>query len=393
MVESTISELAFLFATWTDESECNIEQIEPNTDYNCAKSEKIENICDMMHPDSIKKWTMDQVMKWILNLYHSNSYRLEDVNLPVLKDITGKDLLNFNELNCQEIDHKKSKWLYEQVQELVRRCGSLELENHTDVFPSPPSSDDEIAKPIRFTMDICDLKNADSIKKWTMDQVMLWILRLYDSNSYRFEDLNLPVLKDITGEDLLKFNELNCREVDRTKGKWLYEQVQDLVKKCNSLEHKIQHNNRINFNQPSLLAEQIRLTVNNTTRPGRGRPRKNLLAPRPVKIGRIWEFLRDLLKDPRYCPQIIRWENINNLEFKLEDNKAVANIWGERKNKVDMKYENFSRSIRHYYKLKHSKIKSVPHKKLVYKFTPEALTHKDFEEFSRCTNNLQIVPI
>lgn len=80
----------------------------------------------MMHPDSIKKWTMDQVMKWILNLYHSNSYRLEDVNLPVLKDITGKDLLNFNELNCQEIDHKKSKWLYEQVQGLVRRCGSLE---------------------------------------------------------------------------------------------------------------------------------------------------------------------------------------------------------------------------------------------------------------------------
>lgn len=71
-----------------------------------------------------------------------------------------------------------------------------------------------------------------------MDQVMLWILRLYDSNSYRFEDLNLPVLKDITGEDLLKFNELNCREVDRTKGKWLYEQVQDLVKKCNSLERK-----------------------------------------------------------------------------------------------------------------------------------------------------------
>lgn len=49
--------------------------------------------------------------------------------------------------------------------------------------------------------------------------------------------------------------------------------------------------------------------------------------------------------------------------------------------------------FRHYYKLKHSKIKSVPHKKLVYKFTPEALTHKDFEEFSRCTNNLQIVPI
>lgn len=71
-----------------------------------------------------------------------------------------------------------------------------------------------------------------------MDQVMLWILNLYDSNSYRFEDLNLPVLKDITGEDLLKFSELNCQEVDRKKSKWLYEQVQDLVRKCNSLECK-----------------------------------------------------------------------------------------------------------------------------------------------------------
>lgn len=78
----------------------------------------------------------------------------------------------------------------------------------------------------------------------------------------------------------------------------------------------------------------------------RGRPPKSTSKPRnKEKVGRIWEFLRDLLKNTEYCPRYIRWDNYDNLEFRLVDPRKICEIWGQKKGK-DISYEHFSRSIR-----------------------------------------------
>lgn len=53
-------------------------------------------------------------------------------------------------------------------------------------------------------------------------------------------------------------------------------------------------------------------------------------------------------------------------EFKLSNPDAVAQLWGERKNKPTMNYEKLSRALRYYYE--GDMISKVPGKRFVYRF-------------------------
>ena len=61
----------------------------------------------------------------------------------------------------------------------------------------------------------------------------------------------------------------------------------------------------------------------------------------------LWEFIRDLLLDPKYNPHLIRWENRREGVFRVVRSKDVAKMWGIRKRNPEMTYEKFSRSMRY----------------------------------------------
>jgi len=49
-------------------------------------------------------------------------------------------------------------------------------------------------------------------------------------------------------------------------------------------------------------------------------------------------------------PELIEWTwNKREKEFRLLEPEAIAVWWGYHKNKVNMNYEKFSRSLRYYY--------------------------------------------
>lgn len=62
---------------------------------------------------------------------------------------------------------------------------------------------------------------------------------------------------------------------------------------------------------------------------------------------KLWEFLRSLLMDSRYCPSLIKWENKEDGTFKFVQNEKVAQMWGGRKKNENMTFEKFSRAMRY----------------------------------------------
>jgi len=61
---------------------------------------------------------------------------------------------------------------------------------------------------------------------------------------------------------------------------------------------------------------------------------------------RVWEFIRDLLKEREYCPSLICWMDHENGVFRLVSGQKVAKLWGDKKGNKEMSYEKFSRAMR-----------------------------------------------
>ena len=61
---------------------------------------------------------------------------------------------------------------------------------------------------------------------------------------------------------------------------------------------------------------------------------------------RLWEFVRDLLNNPVYNPEYIKWIDKGDKIFRIVQSEAVATLWGRKKKNSTMTYEKFSRAIR-----------------------------------------------
>ncbi|XP_061181204.1 ETS homologous factor-like [Saccostrea echinata] len=85
---------------------------------------------------------------------------------------------------------------------------------------------------------------------------------------------------------------------------------------------------------------------------------------------RLWEFIRDLLCNPRYNPDIVTWSNKEEGEFRVVKTKEIAKMWGKKKNNEGMTYEKLSRALRYYYKTKI--LMPVIGKRLIYQFGPSS---------------------
>ncbi|XP_052243100.1 uncharacterized protein LOC127853022 isoform X2 [Dreissena polymorpha] len=98
------------------------------------------------------------------------------------------------------------------------------------------------------------------------------------------------------------------------------------------------------------------------------------------KVYHLWEFIRDVLNDPRYSGTVIKWENEEDGIFRVCQSEVAASMWGAKKNnRTKMTYEKMSRSIR--YSRKEGYFDDLPKnkgypKKLCFKFGKKALGWK-----------------
>ena len=67
--------------------------------------------------------------------------------------------------------------------------------------------------------------------------------------------------------------------------------------------------------------------------------------------GKLWEFIRDLLRNRETCPSLICWEDYAQAKFRFVRSDEVAKRWGSRKGNTKMTYEKLSRAMRYFYSL------------------------------------------
>lgn len=98
----------------------------------------------------------------------------------------------------------------------------------------------------------------------------------------------------------------------------------------------------------------------------------------------LWEFLYGLLEGENKHP-CIRWHNKVERIFLIEDTGKIAQLWGEKKNNIHMKYSYLSRSIR-YCRKKGDFIKIPSHihcpRKKCFRFGPQI--DKNIDKYSNC---------
>ena len=88
------------------------------------------------------------------------------------------------------------------------------------------------------------------------------------------------------------------------------------------------------------------------------------------KRPRLCHFILELLANPQQYSNIVEWVDQENGVFKFLNSSAVASQWGRRRDKPNMKYENFARSLRTYIA---KGIMTKPRSRLVYRFTNKVL--------------------
>ncbi|KAJ9583938.1 hypothetical protein L9F63_021712 [Diploptera punctata] len=225
-----------------------------------------------------------------------------------------------------------------------------------------------------------------SVDQWTPNDTVEWVLSVAGDNRLTCEDIHK--FNDVDGRRLIDMNEERFKSLEPICGSALYRAMQSL-----KLEQGLNHYDPFMSGEDELLpcpverqefrnsvehpvcpqdhtveCEQIQPKVKRS--PGRPRIPGRRNKKQEKKTGRLWEFIRDLLLKPEYCPSLICWEDHDQGIFRFVHSEKVARLWGTIKANPKMTYEKLSRAMRYYYRSK--VLLPVLGRRLVYKFGPTA---------------------
>ncbi|KAK7864337.1 hypothetical protein R5R35_009180 [Gryllus longicercus] len=268
-----------------------------------------------------------------------------------------------------------------------------------------------IGKSVPYASELVRRDTSKPMKDWEPEEVIQWFCEEARNSNVDFENIQLPQFSNVNGCKLQNMTLEEFTQKDYHYGKFLYDAVRrymgreaafldDNLPPFNNLRPKdevIYTDLSDSLGKPALSVIADNDSYNDSdasshepfeTKPpviaaklpgppgGRrpvGRPPKPTRTKRgnkEKKCGRLWEFIRDLLLKPEYCPSLICWENHEEGIFRFVRSDKVAELWGTIKENPKMTYEKLSRAMRYYYKSQ--VLQPVLGRRLVYKFGPTA---------------------
>ncbi|XP_040078437.1 ETS homologous factor isoform X9 [Ixodes scapularis] len=222
-----------------------------------------------------------------------------------------------------------------------------------------------------FPSDVLDLEGDRwqriPIQHWQSCDVLTWLLSWLGHNQIELAEEEIDVFSNMAGDHLCRLSPEEFRNIAPSYGHMLYEEVQRHLGSGSAAR------NVTGLSEPFYDPEKYGsfqhffdpLEIPNSS-PG---------SENGKGMGKLWEFIRDLLLNPTTNPSLIRWERREDGIFKFVQSDKVAKMWGDRKQNPRMTYEKLSRAMRTYYGKQIlepvPKTEGLP-KKLVYKFGPRA---------------------
>ncbi|KAG6800669.1 ETS-related transcription factor Elf-5 [Apis mellifera caucasica] len=209
-------------------------------------------------------------------------------------------------------------------------------------------------------------------KNWCQEETINWLMTAASTIGQPYSLIQHSLA--VPGNELITFTKDDFKAHDPAYGDKLYDLLppQHMFSPLDTIHpHFEDEYTRINSSSSTSDAESDNNSIDvSTTKRSPGRPR--ILKPKKnaTSQGKLWEFIRDLLRNRETCPSLICWEDYSQAKFRFVKSDEVAKRWGSRKGNTKMTYEKLSRAMRYYYK---SKIfQPVLGKRLVYQFGPNA---------------------
>ncbi|XP_011684476.1 PREDICTED: ETS-related transcription factor Elf-5-like isoform X2 [Wasmannia auropunctata] len=207
------------------------------------------------------------------------------------------------------------------------------------------------------------------IRSWCQEETINWLMSAaaYIGQPYSCIQHSLAV----SGKEIVTFTREDFINHDPVYGERLYnllhsQRISNLLPAFDTIQPLSQDEYARNISD----AESDNSIEIAATKRLPGRPRILKTKKNPASQGKLWEFIRDLLRNRETCPSLICWEDYSQAKFRFVKSDEVAKRWGSRKGNTKMTYEKLSRAMRYYYK---SKIfLPVLGRRLVYQFGPNA---------------------
>ncbi|KHN82222.1 ETS homologous factor [Toxocara canis] len=283
-------------------------------------------------------WSMEDVIAWMLDVAKRNHIPFEDLEMQKFASCTGPLLLLMTEQNFKDRDPNYGSLLFSEFRKLVTEESFID-----DWMRAYKDSEDEQQPSTSRVFDPA---------------------RLSASNAYNFPSSTPAPLSPSV---LLSHQQAISSSAQQPVASPLPPTA------ASTSKLQVGASSSSDFDSPACSEDTALHGVNMKIRKNKdGKPRKR---SQHTKGNKLWEFIRDALKDPSTCPSVVRWEDPIEGVFRIVESEKLARLWGEKKNNQKMTYEKLSRAMRTYYEKQI--LVPVPKtglypKKLVYKFGPSA---------------------
>ncbi|XP_018012696.1 ETS-related transcription factor Elf-4-like [Hyalella azteca] len=331
----------------------DLDDVEPFSDaprkLDFGESSKTSSLGRMSMRFKTKKlseWNREDIVDWVLNTCKVNHIESDAVNVFGIATLTGNQLKEISEDRLIDIEPVYGRELYMALRPYQHWRTSddsqgLSMDSTRNRYFVP--------SPSRLLEDL-SLSNCGRLSPFPQ----------YD-----------PPLELLRNEDLSMLD--------------TYENMDDLTPDWDFLGSGTAHQQGSSPSQLMNLAQvsavQGASAVDSPTLPAcnsdatsgadkRRRTRSSTNKPRE-RGKKVWEFLLDLLMDPSTNPSLIRWEDEAHGVFRLVEHELVAQKWGARRDRSDLSYDYFARTMRYQYTT--GMLESVPERKLVFRFGPKVL--------------------
>ncbi|VDP00764.1 unnamed protein product [Heligmosomoides polygyrus] len=335
------------------------------------------------------EWLVDDVVSWMLDVAKRHGIPFEEMNMHKFANLTGQQLIGMTEQNFIERDNIWGPLIYNEfrknlaedtsvIDEIMKKYSADD--DAVSVAGVGPSTSYDIPKthltaPTPAGI-VPQFQSLSQTLNHTLNQTLNHSIQLNPNLAQNFQQtLNQSLATSLAAGLSTGLSPMNLGLVHNGLSPSSPMLAPHLQQKPSPLQNDLSAYRAGSASACSEFEasdEHANVRDSKMRKNKDGKPRKH---SQHSKGNKLWEFIRDALKDPVTCPSVVRWEDPIEGVFRIVESEKLARLWGERKNNTKMTYEKLSRAMRTYYEKQI--LVPVPKtglypKKLVYKFGPSA---------------------